>query len=125
MDLSELAYEDTAVMDIKGHDDKPLKEGRKASQIEVYGPDSEEAIKAQAKFRDARIKASGDADELKAAECRLLSDFTKELLNVKFKGKAATKKDAFSIYRDVSMVRGQVDRFVVDSANFIKSSKKS
>jgi hypothetical protein len=126
MDLFDLAYEDVAVMDIKGHDGKILvDEAGKTSTIEVFGPDSDEKMRAQTKYRKALISAGGDPDMSIDAMCRLLSDCTKSIKNVTFKGKPATVKQAFSLYKEVTMVREQVDTFLGTKGNFTKSGAKS
>jgi hypothetical protein len=126
MDLFDLAYEDVAVMDIKGHDGKILvDEAGKTSTIEVFGPDSDERMRASTKYRKALIAAGEDGDARMDAMCRFLSDCTKSINNVTFKGSDATVKQAFSIYKEVSPVRIQTDNFLGGNENFTKGGAKN
>lgn len=125
MDLFDLAFADSATMDIKDHKGEAVHDGKKVAQVEVFGPDTNEVMKAQTRYRDARIKAGDDAEARRDAECRLLAGFTKRFHNVQFHGKDATAKDAYAIYKEVSPVRLQVDAFVVDAGNFTKGGPKN
>jgi len=125
MDLSELAYTDSGILDLKDNNGIVMEEGGKVAQIEVFGPDTDEVMNAQTRYREERIKAGDDMKARRRAECRLLAGFTKRFHNVQFHDKDATAKDAFAIYMEVSRVRKQVDDYVIDDGNFIRSGPKS
>ena len=122
-DFNLAAFEsaETAVLQVKAVDGKPLMHNGKPVEIEMYGPGSEQAAAAQSEFDTAvrnaalqAMKVEGQKVDTAPLIAKKLAGVTKAVINFPIPGGAV----ALYSNKKLGYITAQADRYHSDWANF-------